>query len=345
MKKLLSTTAMAVVLATQSLGLAHAQEEELRRVIEQQQQELETLKQRFERMENDSWSVRQDIDAIHEAREETEAVLGTAVTRGDHPGSFKIPGTNTSVKIGGYVKADFIYDVDADLGDSFAASAIPADGSDADRKSGNFRSHAKQTRLNFSTWTPTEVGEVKLFIEGDFFGQGGNQTFSNSTTFRLRHAFGEIGLEQAEQVAVERRDAAQHILAKERVEGGPAQQAPQHRSPCDSDRRHGFARRLGQDQRAVPEPKGQRQAHHPGEVAQHVAGGGKRRLIGRWGHESLRIEATTTGFQRPMAASPTATAGSRPVTYGPVVAAETPLEQRCAIMPRSTTLSGSPLLL
>jgi hypothetical protein len=193
MKKLLSTTAMAVVLATQSLGLAHAQEEELRRVIEQQQQELETLKQRYERMENDSWSVRQDIDAIHEAREETEAVLGTAVTRGDHPGSFKIPGTNTSVKIGGYVKADFIYDVDADLGDSFAASAIPADGSDADRKSGNFRSHAKQTRLNFSTWTPTEVGEVKLFIEGDFFGQGGNQTFSNSTTFRLRHAFGEIG--------------------------------------------------------------------------------------------------------------------------------------------------------
>ena len=193
MKKLLWTTAMAVVLATQSLGLAHAQEEELRRIIEQQQQEIELLKERFERMENDSWSVRQDIDAIHEAREETEAVLGTAVTRGDHPGSFKIPGTNTSVKIGGYVKADFIYDVDADLGDSFAASAIPADGSDADRKSGNFRSHAKQTRLNFSTWTPTEVGEVKLFIESDFFGQGGNQTFSNSTTFRLRHAYGEIG--------------------------------------------------------------------------------------------------------------------------------------------------------
>ena len=190
MRRLLSTTAMTIVLSSVAAGFAAAQEDELRAVIRQQQQQIQELEERFERMENSSWSAQQQIERIHEMREED---LADTVTRGDHPGSFKLPGTNTSVAIGGYVKADFIYDIDADLGDTFAASAIPADGSAGDRKNGNFRSHAKQTRLNFTSWTPTEVGEFKLFLEGDFFGQGGNQTFSNSTTFRMRHAFGEIG--------------------------------------------------------------------------------------------------------------------------------------------------------
>ena len=190
MRKLLSTTAMVVVLSSLAAGFAAAQEEELRRIIEQQQQQIEQLEERFERMEDDRWSAGEQIERMERMREED---LADTVTRGDHPGSFKLPGTNTSVAIGGYVKADLIYDVNADVGDTFAASAIPADGSDGDRKNGNFRSHAKQTRLNFTSWTPTEIGEAKLFLEGDFFGQGGNQTFSNSTTFRMRHAYGEIG--------------------------------------------------------------------------------------------------------------------------------------------------------
>ncbi len=190
MKKLLATTAITLVLTASTVRTAYADEAELRRIIEQQQQEIEALKERFQRMEDDSWSAREQIERIERMREED---LEVTVTRGDHPGSFKLPGTDTSVAIGGYVKADFIYDVNADLGDSFAASTIPAEGSDAARKEGNFRAHAKQSRLNFTSWTPTELGEVKLFIEGDFFGQGGNETFSNSSTFRLRHAFGEIG--------------------------------------------------------------------------------------------------------------------------------------------------------
>lgn len=129
-------------------------------MIEAQQQELQRLQERLERLEADSWSARQEIEKMHEAREEAEAVLEMAVTRGDHPGTFNIPGTNTSVKIGGYVKADFIYDIGPENGDSFAASAIPADGTAGDRRSGKFRAHARQTRLNFSTWTPTEIGEA-----------------------------------------------------------------------------------------------------------------------------------------------------------------------------------------
>lgn len=121
------------------------------------------------------------------------AVPANVVTGGDKPGSFKLPGSDTSIKIGGYVKGDLIYDIGPDTGDSFAASAIPADGSPEDKRDGSFRAHARQTRINLTTWTPTDYGEVKTFVEGDFFGAGGNERLSNSTSFRLRHAYGQVG--------------------------------------------------------------------------------------------------------------------------------------------------------
>ncbi|MGN7439143.1 MAG: porin [Alcanivorax sp.] len=71
----------------------------------------------------------------------------------------KIPGTDTTVKLGGYVKADFITDVGSDYGADFARFAgIPLDGSAADSKSSGFHAHARQTRLNLTTKTPTEIG-------------------------------------------------------------------------------------------------------------------------------------------------------------------------------------------
>lgn len=97
------------------------------------------------------------------------AVPANVVTGGDEPGPFELPGSDTSIKIGGYVKGDPIYDIGADTGDSFAASAIPADGNPGDKRDGRFRAHARQTRINLTTWTPTDYGEVETLIEGDFF--------------------------------------------------------------------------------------------------------------------------------------------------------------------------------
>ena len=54
-----------------------------------------------------------------------EAAQKKAVATGDFPGSWKMPGTNTSVSFSGYVKLDAIYDLDLDVnpknqfGDSF----------------------------------------------------------------------------------------------------------------------------------------------------------------------------------------------------------------------------------
>jgi len=97
----------------------------------------------------------------------------------------------TEVTVSGYVRASFIYDSEGDLGDSFVVSSIPTVGDDGDP---HFRAHARQSRLRVRSSTELEGGStVKTHIEGDFFGAGGNESFSNSTAFRLRHAYLTVG--------------------------------------------------------------------------------------------------------------------------------------------------------
>ena len=116
------------------------------------------------------------------------------VTGGSKPHSFKLPGSSTSIRIGGYVKGDAMYSLDHDVGDFFLANFIPVSGSSAKlRRKPSFRAHGRQTRLFVQSWTPTRFGEFKTRLEGDFVGAGGNETFGNSSTFRLRHAYGELG--------------------------------------------------------------------------------------------------------------------------------------------------------
>lgn len=96
---------------------------------------------------------------------------------------------DTDWEVGGYVKLDAIFDADADVGDSFVFSSIPREGSVADERDTNVRLHARQSRLWIKTSTETKKGPLKTHIQGDFFGGGGNQSLSNSSSFRIRHAY------------------------------------------------------------------------------------------------------------------------------------------------------------
>lgn len=164
------------------------------------QSQLRQLQEKIDRMEHQQQSPAleqrsfQALDSrVRDLEErETRTAPANVVTGGDKPGSFKLPGSNTSVSIGGYVKLDAIFNVDEDLGDTLFPGAVVTD-PDADPDTGKFRFHARQTRLNIGTSTPTGMGELNTFIELDFFGSGGNEVFSNSSNFRIRHAYGEIG--------------------------------------------------------------------------------------------------------------------------------------------------------
>lgn len=55
---------------------------------------------------------------------------------------------------------------------------------------GNVYFSVRQTRLGFKSWIPTSLGELKTQFEFELFGTGVD---AGQTTFRLRHAYGELG--------------------------------------------------------------------------------------------------------------------------------------------------------
>ena len=93
------------------------------------------------------------------------------------PDGFKVG--DFTFKPGGRIKLDVIRDFNP-IGneDSFVVQTIPIDGG----KRTNSNLIAKETRLNIDIRGPAEGHELRMFIEGDFYGSG--------TTFRLRHAYG-----------------------------------------------------------------------------------------------------------------------------------------------------------
>jgi hypothetical protein len=108
------------------------------------------------------------------------------VAEGDFPGSFLVPGTKTSLQIGGFVQLDTILDSDR-IGDkdAFVVSTIPTGASKAGAGDTNFS--IRQTRLFLKTQTPTkDWGNLVTYVEMDFFGTDGAEP-------RIRHAYGQIG--------------------------------------------------------------------------------------------------------------------------------------------------------
>ncbi len=84
----------------------------------------------------------------------------------------------------GYAKFDAIADNNYDLGITTGAMAGVTDGSLLEGSGSN--AHAYESRLGLRGNMDTDMGELKFVLEGDFFGNGGG-------SFRLRHAYGEVG--------------------------------------------------------------------------------------------------------------------------------------------------------
>ncbi len=148
-------------------------------------------------------SLRSQVDQLEKERASIEtpqaAAPADAVIGGDFPGSFKLPGSDTSVAVHGYVKANFIYDFDENLGDSFADTGITGRHTPQQHQGGNFHFGSRQSRFDIETRTPTDWGQLKTFIEMDFYGStvNNNSTVSGggntSNPLRMRQAYGQLG--------------------------------------------------------------------------------------------------------------------------------------------------------
>ena len=96
------------------------------------------------------------------------------------------------VEIYGFVMTDMGYDfgrMDPGWTDVMRPSKLPSS-ADEFGADGVFFSGVRQTRIGIKAGLPTALGELKTTFEWELFGVGVD---AGQTTFRLRHAYGELG--------------------------------------------------------------------------------------------------------------------------------------------------------
>jgi hypothetical protein len=92
----------------------------------------------------------------------------------------------------GHAMVDMGYDfkqTDPNWFDVIRPSRLPSF-KDEFGKDGNFYSGVRQSRLGVRGYIPTSLGQMKTIFEFELFGTGVD---AGQTTFRLRHAWGELG--------------------------------------------------------------------------------------------------------------------------------------------------------
>jgi hypothetical protein len=126
--------------------------------------------------------------------------MDRVVMKGDRRNSLKVPGTDTSLSIGGRLETSLIYDIGPGPtsrgGDIASSSTAILEGTPEFDIRGDTHLTARNSRFNITTTTPTQFGQLRTFIEGDFNGPPNNKASratTNRTVFGLRHAYGQLG--------------------------------------------------------------------------------------------------------------------------------------------------------
>lgn len=124
-------------------------------------------------------SDRPDLGAV---RETTKILTREELISDTFPGSWPMFGKDMRIKMGGYVKADAVFDFDGTTDKTqFLMRTIPVEGTPEYGGDSYFTAFAKETRINFDIRrTNQDAPPLRAFIEGDFWDSG---------HFRLRHAY------------------------------------------------------------------------------------------------------------------------------------------------------------
>ena len=119
-------------------------------------------------------------------------VAALAQDRADEEAEEVVEEETTDIEIYGHAMLDMGYQTgqnDPDWFDVVRPTKLPAF-KDEYGDDGTFFSSVRQSRLGVKTSTPTKAGTVKTIFEFELFGVGSD---AGQTTFRLRHAWGELG--------------------------------------------------------------------------------------------------------------------------------------------------------
>ena len=159
-------------------------------VIDEQRQSMRAMQTQIDtlsdfdpsEMTEEEKEFRSRLQTLEESIAESTDASSTSFDADSFPGSLPIPGSAAAIRIGGFVKANYIQSFNS-IGskDRFIVGSIPTD----PEAQGDAQAEltVSQSRLSFDLRDNTDVGVLRAFIEGDFAGDG--------DTFRLRHAYGQ----------------------------------------------------------------------------------------------------------------------------------------------------------
>ncbi len=114
---------------------------------------------------------------------------GSFVRKGTADNSYLVPGSSTSYRWGGFIHMDTMFDFNP-IGatDDFVTATIPVPG----ERGQNSNFTPRYSRLDWETHTSGEVGDVKTYMQVDFF-NGNTQLVFGSFPLRLRFAYLDFG--------------------------------------------------------------------------------------------------------------------------------------------------------
>jgi hypothetical protein len=147
---------------------------------------------------------------VAELKDQLAAQGKEAVVAGDIPGSFRVPGSETSVRLYGVAEMNMVKEWKGDGGMTDYSTFMPympLKGSANAARSGEAYLTARTSRIGVEASTPTQYGQLMAKVEGDFnndprtgnsavYGTLDNiytQQATNSYGFRLRHAYFQMG--------------------------------------------------------------------------------------------------------------------------------------------------------
>ncbi|HSB27982.1 MAG TPA: DcaP family trimeric outer membrane transporter, partial [Pyrinomonadaceae bacterium] len=159
--------------------------------------EVEQLKQRLQQLEQTVLQLKGQLNAIEEAKTKTatpEVIEATYSETAAAPSSAKPEDKKgeSTFQIYGFAMLDAGYQFKQNHPDWFDVirpSKLPAF-KDEFAPNGKTYFGVRQSRLGVKSTTPTKYGELKTQFEFELFGTGVD---AGQTTFRLRHAYGELG--------------------------------------------------------------------------------------------------------------------------------------------------------
>jgi DcaP outer membrane protein len=190
-------TLAAVVLLGSAQQSIHAQSPEAQ---PPQAPEVQQLKERVKQLEQTVEELKGQINAIGETRTppdvaegETVAAPATTIATAEKPATKPAPNNNGSTfEVYGFAMLDMGYEFKQqhpDWFDVIRPTKLPAF-KDEFGPDGHTYFGVRQTRLGVRSSTPTKYGDLKTLFEFELFGTGVD---AGQTTFRLRHAYGELG--------------------------------------------------------------------------------------------------------------------------------------------------------